>query len=119
MDLPTTLLGWLLLVLAIVASVGIAFAARFIVIYITSRLQSAAVDKLRKWALTSVRALMQSPDLEGLANEEKKERAMFWLANLAASLNINVTAHELSLMIEEAVWLVKNVTLPTVEDALS
>ena len=73
---------------------------------------------LRKWAYTYVAALAQDPTLKGLASEEKKQQAVIWLVIKAKELGISLTEREASQIIEEAVYLVKKVTLPTAEDIL-
>ena len=119
MELPTTLLGYLLLGLTIIITAISALGVRAIIAYSKANIQNDLFDRLSAWASTYVKALAQDPSLEGLASEEKKERAMFWIVSKAEELGITITTAEASQMIEEAVWLLKNSALPAVADALA
>jgi hypothetical protein len=116
--LPTTLLGWIGAGIAAIATALTAFGGRSLFGILREHLKNVAFDKLRAWAATYVRSLAQSPDLEGLATEEKKERAMVWIVNKAEQLGVEIAPQEASHLIEEEVWLIKNVGLPAVADAL-
>ena len=118
MDLPVTLMGWILLGLAAIITATVAIASRHGIDLAQANIKNALFDRLCGWARTYVAALAQSPDLEGLASEEKKERAMFWLVTKAQAMGVEITEDEASKIIEEAVWLLKNSTLPAIENAL-
>lgn len=117
-SLPTTLLGWIGAGIAAVATALTAIGGRSLIALAKAYLKNKAFDRLRSWAATYVRALAQSPDLEGLATDEKKERAMVWLVNKANDLGIELSPMEASQLIEEEVWFIKKVGLPAVADAL-
>jgi Bacteriophage holin of superfamily 6 (Holin_LLH) len=116
--LPTTLLGWALLALTILPIALTAMGFKPAVAYLKDHVHGKAFDALRKWAFTYVAALAQDPTLKGLASEEKKQQAVIWLVYRAEQLGITLTEFEASNLVEEAVVLVKKITLPHLEDAL-
>jgi hypothetical protein len=118
MELPVTLTGWIFLGLAAIVTAVVAIASRYGINLAQANIKNILFDRLCQWARTYVAALAQDPSLDGLASEEKKERAMFWLVSKAAELGIVVTEDEASKLIEEAVWILKNSTLPAIEAAL-
>jgi hypothetical protein len=118
MDLPVTLLGWLGLGCIIVITALTAIGVRRGIDFAKENIKHVLFTKLRMWAGTYVAALAQDPSLKGLASEEKKERAMLWLRMKADALGVELSVQEASLMIEQAVFLLKKV-LPGVADELS
>lgn len=119
MELPVSLLGWIGLGLAAIITSLTAFGLNKGIGYLKENIKYAAFDALRKWAGTYVAALAQDPSLKGLASEEKKERAMVWIVNKAGDLGLAVSPAEASRLIEEAVWILRNSTLPEVSEELS
>ena len=63
-------------------------------------------------------ALEQDPSLGGLASEDKKERAMLWLAKAADQMGVQISTAEASRVIEQSVFLMKANVLPVIEEAL-
>jgi hypothetical protein len=118
MELPITLMGWILLGLAAIVTAAVAIASGYGINIAQANIKNALFDRLCVWARTYVAALAQDPSLGGLASEEKKERAMFWLVCKAEELGVEISEDEASKLIEEAVWLLKNSTLPVLEKAL-
>lgn len=118
MDLPVSLIGWAMLAGVIAITSLTALGLRFGINYAQTNIENSLFDRLCAWARTYVTALAQDPSLEGLASEEKKERAMVWLMNKAAELGVEITHAEASKLIEQAVWMLKQVALPAVADAL-
>ena len=118
MELPNTLLGWILLGLAAISTGALSLGCRAIIEYARTNIQNALLERLSGWAAVYVGALAQDPSLKGLASEEKKERAMLWLVSKAGELGVNVSEAEASSLIEQAVWILRNSSLPAIEDAL-
>jgi hypothetical protein len=118
MDLPTTLLGWILAGLMAVVVSCAALLVRAFIVYASVNIHNALFNQLKSWAATYVKALAQDPTLEGLASDEKKQRAIIWIVNKAEKLGIDLTISEASQLVEEAVWLLKNSSLPAIADAL-
>jgi hypothetical protein len=118
-QLPTTLIGWLLLAALIIPIAITVIGFRPAVSYLRNHLHGNAFEILRKWAYTYVAALAQDPTLKGLASEEKKQQAVIWLVVRAKGLGIDLTEREASNLVEEAVYLVKNVALPNLKDTLA
>ena len=116
--LPISLINWIVLAILIfiVGVTGLTFAP--IVRFVRSRIKEGLFQHLRKWAYTYVAALAQDPTLKGLASEEKKQQAVIWLVIKAEELGIELSEREASQIVEEAVYLVKNVTLERLEDIL-
>jgi hypothetical protein len=119
MQIPATLIGWLLLASVVLVTVGSTFGFRALANYTKDNIQSNAFTAIRKWAGTYVAALAQDPTLKGLASEEKKAQAVLWLVTKAEDFGILLTANEASLLVEEAVYLVKSVGLPAVASDLA
>jgi hypothetical protein len=119
MEIPSTLIGLIGLAFIALVTAGGAFGFRVVMNYIKDNVQSNAFTAIRKWAGTYVAALAQDPYLKGIASEEKKEQAVLWLVTKAEGFGISLSAHEASLLVEEAVWLLKNTGLPAVASDLS
>ena len=118
-SLPITLINWLVLgLLAVIAAIT-AIGFRPSVAFIRAHINAKLFGILRKWAYTYVAALEQDPTLKGLASDEKKQQAIIWLVIKAKELRIHLTEREASQIVEEAVYLVKHVVLPTAKDILS
>jgi hypothetical protein len=118
LPLPLTLLNWLAFALLAAVAALTALGFRPAVAFIKAHINARLYEILRKWAYTYVAALAQDPTLKGLASEEKKQQAVIWLVIKAKELGISLTEREASQIIEEAVYLVKKVMLPTAEDIL-
>jgi hypothetical protein len=117
-QLPQTLLGWLGLAAIIIPIAITAMGFRPAVAFLKNHMNDQLFGILRKWAYTYVAALAQDPTLKGLASEAKKQQAVIWLVYKAKELGIALTEQEASQMVEEAVYLVKSISLPRLEDAL-
>ncbi|HLO27899.1 MAG TPA: phage holin, LLH family [Anaerolineales bacterium] len=117
--LPISLINWLLLAALIAITTLTAFSFKPAMNYLKLHLHGKAFDTLRNWAYTYVAALAQDPSLRGLASEEKKQQAMLWLVIQAEKLGITLSEAEASNLVEEAVYLVKNVGLKNLEEALA
>jgi superfamily 6 holin (LLH) len=117
-QLPTTLLGWVSLALAILPIVVTAMSFKPVTAYLKDHINGKAFGILRTWAHTYVAALEQDPTLKGMASEEKKQQAVIWLVWRANQLGIELTAFEASNLVEEAVYMVKKVVLPAADAAL-
>jgi hypothetical protein len=118
MELPISLVGWTILAGTISVTALTAIGLRFAINYAQENTKNSLFDRLCQWARIYVAVLEQDPSLGGLASDEKKERAMLWLVTKAEELGIPLTADEASKLIENAVYLVKNVALPAVDEAL-
>jgi hypothetical protein len=118
MQLPNTLLGWIFLGLAAVATGSFAYGLRALIVYASINIHGVLWDQLKAAAATKVAALEQDPSLAGLASDDKKERAMVHIIDLAERMGLDVTVSEASDLIEEAVYLLQKVALPAVADAL-
>ena len=119
LPLPITLFNWLAFALLAAAAALTALGFRPAVAFIRAHINARLFETLRKWAYTYVAALAQDPTLKGLASEEKKQQAVIWLVIKAKELGISLTEREASQIVEEAVYLVKHVVLPTAKDILS
>lgn len=118
MELPNTILGWILLGLAAITTGCFAYSLRALIVYLSINVHGQLWDQLRIAAETKVKALEQDPSLGGLASEDKKERAMVYIINLADRMGLDVTVNEASDLIEEAVYMLQKVVLPAVDEAL-
>ena len=118
MELPVSLIGWLLLGCAIVITALTAYGLRFGINYAQVNIKNSLFDALCKRAQIYVMALEQDPSLGGLASEEKKERAMLWLAKAADQMGVQISTAEASRVIEQSVFLMKTNVLPVIEEAL-
>jgi hypothetical protein len=119
LTLPVSLIGWLLLAILVVITAVPAFAFKPVMNYVRAHVNSKMFELLRKWAYTNVAALMQDPTLKGLASEEKKQLAILWLMKKAEQFKISLTVEEASNLVEEAVYLLKSISLPELEDSLA
>ena len=117
--LPITLINWLALGLLILITTLTALGLRPAIGFLRNHVNGRLYEILRRWAHTYVAALAQDPTLKGLASEEKKQQAVIWLVVKAKELGIALTEREASQIVEEAVYLVKKVTLPAAEDILN
>jgi uncharacterized membrane protein len=116
--LPQTLNEWIGLAVMILPLALTALGFKPAVAYLKAHMRSGLFEFLRKHAYGFVAALEQDPTLKGLANEEKKQQAVIWLAIKAKSLGITLTEDEASNLVEEAVYLIKNVGLKNLKDVL-
>ena len=119
LPLPISLINWI--GFAIIAGVFALTAIGFkpLIAFIKANLNAKIYGLLRSWALTYVTALYQDPTLKGLASEEKKQRAMFWLLTQAQKASIPLSTDEASNLIEEAVYLTKSIVLKEAIEHLS
>lgn len=118
MELPNTLIGWIMLGLLALLTGSIAIGVRAAIFYLSVRVHNDLFDQLKKAVATKVAALEQDPSLGGLASDEKKERAMVYVINLADKFGIKININEASDLIEEAVYMLRHVALPAVGEAL-
>ena len=118
MQLPSTILGWIMFGLAAITTGLLAYAVRALIVYVSVNCHSVLWEQLKSAAATKVAALEQDPSLAGLASEDKKERAMVYITTLAERLGIHITVSEASALIEEAVYQIQKVILPAAADAL-
>lgn len=116
--LPLTIINWLLLAILIIPIAITAFGFKPAVDFLKNHISDRMFAILRKWAYTYVAALAQDPTLKCLASEAKKQQAVIWLVYKAKELGITLTEQEASQLVEEAVYLVKSISLPKLEDAL-
>ena len=116
--LPTSLINWLLLAALIIPIAITALSFKPAVRYLKAHINGRIFEILRQRAHMYVASLEQDPTLGGLANEEKKQQAVIWLVVFAARLGIKLSEQDASNLVEEAVYLVKKVTLPAAEDVL-
>jgi hypothetical protein len=116
--LPTTLIGWAGLALIILPLALTALGFKPVVAFLKAHAKANVFEFLRKRAFNAVAALEQDPTLAGLASEEKKQQAVIWLVIEANKLGIHLSEQEASNLVEEAVYLVKNVSLKNMKDAL-
>jgi hypothetical protein len=119
LPLPITLINWLIFAIAAAITALTAIGFKPAVKFLKAHAHGRVFEVLRKWAYTYVSALAQDPSLKGLASEEKKQQAMLWLVIKSKQLGIELSEMEASNLVEEAVYLVKKVTLPQLEDALA